>query len=152
MYGFYWVFEALIPIGFLVGLVWLIVHLTRNKTGDRHSTAQDFKRMGVGAAITIILPFFIGFLTSAIFDQLEATKPFVMMVALALLLIIVALFISHHTVISYSLITGSIISLVYSTALNFETVNPKVMAVFAGIALAIVIGVAVKKLHDKEVI
>lgn len=143
---------GLIPIGFVIGIVFLIVYLVRKGTKKQKTTAQDFKRMGVGAAITIVLPCFIGFLTSAFFNRLDNTNSFVLMVTMALIFIIIALFISHHTVISYSLIAGSIISLVYSTALNFESVDPKIMTIFAGVALAIVIAVAFKKLSDKEAI
>lgn len=150
MYGTGIILYSLIPLGILAAIVFFIVWVVKKTSGGHHTTATDWKKLLVGSAILIILPFFIGFFTSAIFDQLVKTESFVMMVTLALIFIIMGIIMMRNQTISYSLIGGSIISLVYSVGLNYNTVDSKVMVVFVGIALALLIIIAFKKFQEKE--
>ncbi len=146
----YPVFSSIVPLGILAGIVFFIVWAVKKSHGGQ-ITANDWKRLLVGVAIMAILPFFIGFLTSSIFDVLAKTESFIMMVTLALLFIIAGIAVMKNKTISYSLIGGSIISLVYSFGLNFEIVDSKVLVIFTGVALALLIVIAYKKFQEKEV-
>lgn len=138
----------LVPVVVIGGIVFLVIHLTRKKDQPGMG-GLAWKRFGVATAIAFILPFFIGFSASAVFDELVATDSLIMMTLLAFIFIVVGIVISHHTVISASLIIGSVIALVYALGINLESIPPQAMAIIAGLGLALLIYIAFRKLHDQ---
>lgn len=147
---FGWLFYLLIPLGFIGGIIWLVVYLVRRKSQSTNKPI-DWRRFGVGIALITVLPFFIGFSTSAIFNELVKTSSLIMMLIMAAFFLIIGLIISRNTVISSSLIIGAIISMVYSLMINIQTISPAVMVILVGIALAVLIYFAYKKFHDDEI-
>lgn len=146
----YYFFSALIPLAFLGGIAALVIYLVRRKNNPK-APLFDWRRFGVAAAISFILPFFICFSTSAVFNELAKTQSLIMAIIMSIIFLIIGLVIAHHTVISGSLIAGAIIAIIYMVGLNIETVPPVVMTILAGLGLAILIYFAYKKLQEKEV-
>lgn len=141
------------PLMFLLvigGVIYVIVKATAKKKPG--APPIDWRQFGVALAIMTVLPFFIGFSTSAVFDKLQQTNSLIMMVAMSVIFLIVGLAIAHHTVISSSLMIGSVVAIVYAVGLNIETVPPAVMAILAGLGLALLIFFAYKKLQENEVL
>ena len=133
---------------FIGGVVFFVIKMTgRKKQGV---PPVDWRQFGVGAATMFVLPFFIGFSTSAVFNQLAKTESLIMMLAMAVIFLIVGFVISHHTVISTSLIAGSIIAIIYAIGINLESISPSVMAILAGLGVAILIYIAYKKFQEQE--
>lgn len=148
MFYFGYLFYLLIPIAVIGSIVWLIVYLVKRKN-QPNSRSIDWRRFGAGLAITVILPFFIGFSTSAVFNQLAKTESLIMMLAMAAIFLMIGLVIAHHTVISVSLIIGSIIAIIYALIINLATISPAIMTILAGITLAILIFFAYKRFHEE---
>jgi len=143
-------FGALIPLAFIGGVIALIVYLVRRNKNPQSAPPFDWRRFAVAIAISFILPSFICFSTSAVFNELLKTESLIMSLLMSVIFLIAGLTIAHHTVISGSLITGSILAIVYMVGLNIETVPPAVMTILAGLGLAILIYFAYKKLQEKE--
>lgn len=130
------------------GIIFFIVKMTgRKKQG---APPIDWRQFGVGAAIMLVLPFFIGFSTSAIFNQLAKTESLITMLVMAVVFLIVGLVVSHHTVMSTSLIAGSVIAMIYAIGINLESISPSVMAMLAGLGVAVLIYFAYKKFQEQE--
>ncbi|KKQ18875.1 MAG: hypothetical protein US31_C0001G0062 [Berkelbacteria bacterium GW2011_GWA1_36_9] len=130
------------------GIIFVIVKATaKRKPG---APPIDWRQFGVGTAIMFVLPFFIGFSTSAVFNELAKTESLIMMLVMAVIFLIVGFTISHHTVISTSLIAGSIIAIIYAIGINLESISPSVMAILAGLGVAILIYIAYKKFQEQE--
>lgn len=141
----------LIPLAIIGGIIALVIFLIRRKNQPK-AAPIDWRRTGVAIAISVVAPFFIGFATSAIFNELAQTSSLIMMIAMAIIFLIVGLSIGHHTVISGSLIVGAIIAIVYAVGINLDVVPPSVMTILAGLGLALLIYFAYKKLQEKEAI
>lgn len=150
MDSLYGIFELLIGPGLLIGFIVLITYLAR--PNKQNQPPVDWRRFGVGVAIITVLPCFVGYLTSAVFDKLQSTNSLIMMVTISIAFIIAGLFIAHHTVISASLMIGSIIAVVYAVGLNIDTVPPSVITILAGVGLALLIYFAYQRLREKEAI
>ncbi|MBM2820725.1 MAG: hypothetical protein HW405_485 [Candidatus Berkelbacteria bacterium] len=135
---------------FMGGIAALIVYLVKRKQKDQKMDPLAWKRVGLGLIMSFILPYFIGFSTSAVFDKLVDDRSFIMMIAMSVIFLIIGLIIAHHTVVSTSLIIGSTAAIIYILILNIEDITPSVMAIVAGIGLAILIFFAYKKLQEKE--
>ena len=148
MYSYFFT-SLLIPLAVIVGIVYFIVYLAR-RNKQANAPAFDWRRFGVGAAISIVLPFFICFATSAVFNELNQTDSFVTIVIASLIFLIIGLVIGHHSVISVSLIIGSILAFIYALSINFESIPPSVMTILAGLGLALLIFFAYKKFQEKE--
>src|SRR3989344_5799826 len=125
MYSYFFT-SLLIPLAVIVGIVYFIVYLAR-RNKQVNAPVFDWRRFGVGAAISIVLPFFICFATSAVFNELNQTDSFVTIVIASLIFLIIGLVIGHHSVISVSLIIGSILAFIYALSINFESIPPSVM-------------------------
>lgn len=130
------------------GIIFVIVKATAKKKPG--APPIDWRQFGVGAAIMFVLPFFVGFSTSAVFNQLAKTESLIAMLVMAVIFLVVGLVISHHTVISTSLIAGSVIAIIYAIGINLESISPSVMAILAGLGVAILIYVAYKKFQEQE--
>ncbi len=148
MYGYFFSY-LLIPLAVIGGIVYFIVYLAR-RNKQVNAPLFDWRRFGVGVAISIVLPCFIGFATSAVFNELNKTDSFITMVIAALIFLIVGLVIGHHSVISVSLIIGSIFAFIYALSINFESIPPSIMTILAGLGLALLIFFAYKKFQEKE--
>src|SRR3990172_8453408 len=118
-------------LAFFVGVPVLVVYFVKKKQNG--GPPFDFRRLIAGMAITLILPFFIGFATSAVFDQLAKTESFVMMLVMAVIFLIIGLVIGHVSVLSTSFIIGSIALIVYAMSINIEHISAPVMAIIAGL-------------------
>lgn len=141
---------ALIPLLFFGGVIGLIVWLARRKNKPSQS-AFDWRRFGVGAAMSIIVPYFISFTTSAVFNQLASTASFISMITMAIVVLIIGLVIAHNTVISAGLTIGSIIEIIVAFVYNSDSVSPSVVAILAGFGLAVLIYFAYRKMQEQEV-
>lgn len=144
-------FAALVPLAFIGGIIALVVYLVRRSKNPKEVAPFDWRRFGVAVTTSFILPFFICFATSAVFNELIKTESLIMAIVMSVIFLIVGLAIAHHTVISGSLIVGSIIAIIYMVGLNIDTVPPAVMTILAGLGLAILIYFAYKKLQEKEI-
>lgn len=146
----YYLFSALVPLAVIGGIIALVVWLVKRKKNP-NQPVFDWRRFGVGVAMSIMLPFFISFSTSAVFNELAITISFISMIIMAVVFLIIGLIVSHHTVISTSLIIGAVIEIIVAFAYNMNSVPPSVMAILAGLGLAVLIFFAYKKMQEQEV-
>lgn len=143
-------FGIIMSLMWPIGLIALIVYLVRRKSEGKKMSALDWKRFGVGVAITVVLPSFIGFATSAVFGKLASPSGFTTMMIMAVVFFIIGLILMKNITISASLIIGSIIAIIYAISINIDIISPQIMATIAGLGVIVLIIFAFKKLNDKE--
>ena len=140
---FYGLGSLIIPAVIIIFVVWLA---RRNKDAQ----PIDWRRIFVGMALTLLVPYFIAFLTDAIFLTTSSSVAFSLMLTLAIIFLLVGIVISRHTVISSGFVLGSITSLAYNMLINSSNISPTIITIIAGGGLAILVYFSYKLMQEKE--
>ncbi len=143
--GIFWLLIILLIPGLII---YFIVRALTKKEG-RKLTLNDLKKVGVVAAIAILIPSFIYYLNITLFSDIEQSGAVFFMVFLAILFIMTGLIISENITLSTSYLIGGIISLIYVAGVNYSGIDPIIRVLIVGFGLAALIGISYFKLKEK---
>ena len=132
------IFAMLISLGVLALVVMSIVRLISHPKGNEQRkpiTLDEFKKVSVGTAIAILLPLFINLTTSTIAPDIKDATGFALSLILSLGGLAGGYFARRNIVVGGGVITGSLISLLYSIGIRFNTFDIWTQLIIVGIGL-----------------